>query len=270
MKNIAILLLAAVVGMTSCRKETTLTYHATANIYFDLDAVGKRDSLLYTFAYHPEVLQDTVWVPVRISGDRDSTTDRKFVVKVIDTLTTAVVNKHYETLSRDYTMKAGYGLTYIPVIVYNTDTNMVKRSFTVTIQVQPTDDFNTNIRQLTTTRVVVSNRLEKPVWWDTWVKGRYSQVKHQLFRLAATTEELSMESLQAPKNLYYVDKLKALLTSPSTWIKNNPDKGYELKPRPDGNFDFYPIATPYKSIPYVKFNATGQFYFIDETGKEVI
>ena len=269
MKNIAILLLAVVVGMASCRKESTFLYHATPNLYFDLGIVGAQDSLLLTFAYHPEELVDTVWVPVRISGERDTTTNRKFVVKVVDTSSSAVVNKHYEPLKAEYIMPAGYGLTYIPVIVYNTDTNMVKRSFALTIRVQATNDFNTDLTKLITTRVVISNRLEKPVWWDMWVTGSYSQVKHQLYRLSATTNELSLDGINAPLYLFYQDRFKAMLASPSTWINNNPDKGYKLDPRPDGNFDFYPVATPYKIIPYVKNANTGLFYFIDETGSEV-
>jgi hypothetical protein len=102
-----------------------------------------------------------------------------------------------------------------------------------------------------------------------WVTGSYSQVKHQLYRLSATTNELSLEGINAPLYLFYLDRFKAMLASPSTWINNNPDKGYKLDPRPDGNFNFYPVATPYKIIPYVKNANTGLFYFIDETGSEV-
>lgn len=270
MKNITILLMAAVVGVISCRKESIPTYHANGNIYFDLSLVKKADSLLYTFAYHPEVLQDTVWVPVRISGFRDSTVDRKFVVKVVDgATTTAQVNKHYEPLKSEYIMPANRGATLIPVIVYNTDTNMVKRSFAITLRIESTD-FNTDLHGLTTTRVVISNRLEKPDWWDMWLGTRYSQVKHQLFRLSATTNELTNEGIKAPLYLFYVDQLKALLANPGNWVNRNPGKGYKLDLRPDGNYDFYPIATPYKVIPYVKDATTGQFYFIDETGGLVI
>src|SRR6478735_3009794 len=122
MKNIAIILMAVVVAMTSCRKESIPTYHAVGNIYFDLSLVKKTDSLLYTFAYHPEVLQDTVWVPVRMSGFRDSTKDIRFTVKVVSgTATTAEVNKHYESLKGDYVLPKGSGATLIPVIIYNTD-----------------------------------------------------------------------------------------------------------------------------------------------------
>jgi hypothetical protein len=272
MKNITILLLAVVVVMTSCHKETTFTYKATPGIYFDPGYVGARDSILYTFAYHPERTKDTAWVPVHISGDRDSINNRMFVVKVVDdSTTTAVANKHYEPLKSEYIMKAGQGVAFVPVVLYNTDTNMSKRSFAVKLRLENTSDFSTALdKPAMTTRVVVSSRLEKPNWWDMWVKSSYSQVKHQLFRLAATTDELTLDGTMAPLYLFYVDQLKALLASPSTWVKNHPDKGYNLDLRADGNYNFYPVANPTKIIPYVKDAQTGQYFFIDETGNKVI
>jgi len=270
MKKIVMLILSVVVLIAACKKENVFTYHGTENIYFDLDSTGQRDSLLYTFAYHPEVFKDTVWVRVRISGDRDSLTDRKYVVKVVDTSSTAVAGKHYEPLKSEYIVRARAGITYMPVILYNTDTNMLKRAFTLTIRMEASDDYNITFSKLITARIVFSSRLEKPYWWDMWLGGYYSQVKHQLFRLAGTTDELTTEGIKAPKYLFYVDKLKALLASPSTWVQANPTKGYMLTARPDGNFDFYPVATPTKIIPYVKDPNTGQFYFIDENGNRVI
>ncbi|MBO9202969.1 MULTISPECIES: DUF4843 domain-containing protein [Niastella] len=272
MKNITILLLAVVVAMTSCHKETTFTYKAAPGIFFNLEVVHASDSILYTFAYHPELTQDTAWVPVQISGDRDSVNDRKFVMEVVnDSTTTAVANKHYEPLKSEYIMKAGKGVALVPVILYNTDTNMSKRPFAVTLRLKQTPDFSTALdKPIITTRVVVSSRLEKPNWWDMWIKSSYSQVKHQLFRLAATTDELTLDGSMAPLYLFYVDQLKALMASPQTWKKNHPDKGYNLDLRPDGNYDFYPVANPTKIIPYVKDSQTGQYFFIDETGSKVI
>lgn len=269
MQKMITILMATVVGMTACQKAEKVSYHSADNIYFDLDPWGERDSILYTFAYHPERLKDTVWIPVSISGNRGGM-DRNYSVKVIDTATSAVVNKHYEPLKDLYKMPAGYGFQYMPVILYNTDTLLVKRTYSLTIQMVATGDFGTGFSSLITARIVFSNKLEKPKWWDMWLGGYYSQVKHQLFRLAATTDDLSTSGLDAPKNLYYVDKLRSLLNSPFTWVSNNPDKGYVLTMRPDGNYDFYFSGTPEKKTLLQKDVATGKYYFIDENGKQVI
>jgi hypothetical protein len=155
------------------------------------------------------------------------------------------------------------GFQYMPVILYNTDTNLLKRSYSLAIQLMPTDDFSTAIADQVTTRVVFSNRLEKPGWWDKSPGGAYSIVKHQLFRLAATTEDVPVD--QYPLQIYYTAKLQALLTSPSTWIANNPDKGYVLTTRTDGtgNQDFFNAQTPDIKFRYEK-DPSGIFYFIDE------
>jgi hypothetical protein len=269
MNKTVTILMAAVVLMTACRKADKVTYHSSDNIYFDLDPYNERDSIIYTFAYHPERPQDTVWVPVRISGNRINA-DRVYAAKVIDSGTTAIASKHYEPLKDQYKMPADSGFQFMPVILYNSDTQMVKRSFSLTIQLVSSGDFNTDFSTIITARIVFSNKLEKPVWWDMWLGGYYSQVKHRLFRLAATTNDLSMNTLDAPQNTYYVDKLKSLLNSPFTWVTNNPDKGYVLTVRPDGNYDFYNPAAPDNKILLKKDASNGKYYFIDENGSEVI
>jgi hypothetical protein len=117
---------------------------------------------------------------------------------------------------------------------------------------------------------VFSAKLEKPKWWDMWLGSYYSIVKHQLFRLSATTDDLTTAGIDAPKNLFYVDKLKALLTSPATWVFNNPDKGYVFAVRPDGDYDFYDASAPDKKFLYKKDVASGKFYFMDENGIKVL
>lgn len=269
MKNI-IILLAAVMLMTACKKEQIPVFTSTENhIYFNLAPYGFQDSMIYSFAYHPERAKDTVWVPVRISGNRVGNT-LTYSAKIIDSSTTGMVNKHYEPLKGTYTFPANAGTSRMPVILYSVDTMLFKRSYAVTIQLLPGDTLGTAFAQENTVRIVFSNRLEKPYWWDKCPQGPYSIVKHQLFRLSATTEDVTTNSLDVPIRLYYSDRFNALLTSPETWIANNPDKGYEIKVRPDGNKDFFYSASPEKKFLYRKNPQSGKFFFIDENGNEVI
>lgn len=270
MKKIHLILLAAVVGMTACEKEQIPVFsNPDRNIYFNLAPFGYSDSLIYTFAYHPEKATDTVWVPVRISGNRIWNT-LTYSAKIIDSSTTALVNKHFEPLKDQYTFPANAGTSRLPVILYSVDTMLLKRSYAITIQLTPTADLGVEFSQMNNARVVFSNKLEKPAWWDDCPKGPYSIVKHQLFRLSATTEDVTRNPFDVPIRLYYGDRFNALLTSPATWIANNPDKGYEFKIRTDGNYDFYYSGTPEKKFLYRKNTQSGKFYFIDENGTEVI
>lgn len=270
MKKITIVFLAAVVLMTACKKQQINSFHGPENLYFDIGLEGFSDSVLYTFAKFPGKLKDTVFIPVRVVGNRTTDKERTYSVKIIDTATTALPDIHYQPLKDEYVFAPGYGIQHLPVVVYNTDTNLLKRTVTLALEIVASGDFNADLKNLITTRVVFSAKLEKPKWWDMWLGGYYSIVKHQLFRLSATTDDLSTAGIDAPKNLYYVDKLKALMLSPSTWVANNPDKGYVFTARPDGDFDFYDAGTPDKKFLYKKDVATGKYYFIDENGVKVL
>lgn len=264
MKKIITSIIAAVALLTACKKAENLTYHYADNVYFDLEPYGYKDSILYSFALHPGIEQDTVWVPLKIAGNRVDK-EREYAVKVIDTATTALVNLHYEPLKESYTFRSDSGTQFMPVILYNTDTMLADRTFTLSLQLVPTGDFQTDVSPVRA-RLVFSNRLEKPIWWNMWLGGYYSQVKHMLFRLAGTTEELTVKGEDAPKNTYYVDKLRILLDKPKTWLELNPDSGYTLTPRNDSVSDFYHKNTPAKIIIYKKESSTGKFFFIDEFG----
>ncbi|OQP58973.1 DUF4843 domain-containing protein [Niastella populi] len=270
MKKIAIILLAAVALMTACKKQQIDSFHGNENLYFDIGMAGFRDSVLYTFAKFPGKSKDTVFIPVRVAGNRIGDKDRTYSVKVIDTASTALPGIHYQPLQADYLFAAGYGIQRLPVVVYNTDTNLLKQAVTLKLEIVPGEDFNAELTKLITTRIVFSAKLEKPNWWDMWLGGYYSTVKHQLFRLSATTDDLTTAGIDAPKNLYFVDKLKALLTSPATWVANNPDKGYVFSVRSDGDYDFYDAGTPDKKFLYKKDAATGKYFFMDENGIKVI
>lgn len=272
MKKIMIILMAAVVGMAACKKETTPAFNSnTQNIYFNLEPFGFKDSLLYTFANHPEMRSDTVWVPVRISGNRVDS-EMTYAVKVIDSASTAQVNKHYQPLKDQYVLPANAGPAWLPVILYNTDTMMLKRSFSLTLQLVSTGNLRTDLTQQLTARIVFSNRLERPKWWDKCPLGgsSYSITKHLLFRLAATTEDVPLGQYDTPIWLYYTEKLNVLLLTPRTWIANNPGKGYDLFARPDGNYDFYNPAEPEKKFLYRKKDNTTSYFFVDENGNDVL
>jgi len=272
MKISTIILLAAVVGMAACKKEAISAFSGSSeNIYFNLEPYGYKDSLLYTFSKHPELRSDTVWVPVRISGNRVDS-DLTYSVKVIDSASTAQVNKHYQPLKDHYVLPANAGPSFLPVILYNTDTMMLQRSFSLTLQLVSTGQLHTDFSQQLTARIVFSNRLERPKWWDKCPIGGsgYTIVKHLLFRLSATTDDVTTGQYDQPIWIYYTEKLNVLLQSPRTWIANNPGKGYDLYPRPDGNFDFYNPAEPEKKFLYRRKGTTNSFYFVDENGNDVL
>ena len=260
-----------VVLLSACKKAAYTPYHSSDNIYFNFDdaSTTDRDSIVYTFAYTPGKEADTIWLPVRISGDRIDS-GRTYKVAVTDSNTTAKAGTHYAALQPQYTMPAKTGIDSFPLVIYNTDTLLTKRSVVLNLHLVSTGSLGTAITSLIKARIIISNKLEKPIWWNMWLGGYYSQVKHELFLISVGVQDLSTNGLDAPKNLYYVSKLNSFLADPFSWIDNNPDNQYTLEPRSDGNYDFYNTNTPNHRILYKKDASSGKFFFIDENGANVI
>ncbi|KIC93522.1 DUF4843 domain-containing protein [Flavihumibacter solisilvae] len=270
-KNFIILLLVSFTMLTACSKSELARYDSNDNIYLDLSR-EERDSILYSFAYNPGKVKDTVWVPVRISGirtDSNATADRKFVLKAETDSSTAKPDIHYQPLDPVYYIKKGTGFTWVPLVIFNTDPLLEQQSVTLRFRLFPTEDFGVNIPKLTFGKLVFSSKLERPNWWNMWFGDYYSRAKHEFFMIATGLTELSREGLDAPKNLYFVSLVNAFINDPFNWISKHPDAGYIMESLPDGNYNFYHGAKPTKKILYRKNEQANKYYFIDELGTEV-
>lgn len=266
MKQTFILSIISLLALAACKKSADFLYRGEKqNVYFDLNA---NDSVVYTFAYEPGLPKDTIYLPVRLAGLRADTL-RQFSVRVIDTATTARPGQHYEPFKSSYTFGADTGLFHLPVILYNTDLSLQQRSVRLTLQLLPGNGLDTSVNKLIRTKVVLSNKLEKPRWWDSWPLGPYTQTRHQLFMIATGVTSMTTEGLDAPRNLYLAGRLNVMVADPFRWVTENPEKGYVLTQRTDGNYDFYSTANPAQTILVRKNTSTGRFHFVDENGLDL-
>lgn len=270
MKQPFLIILAISFIAFSCKKADELTYNASDNIYFDFDPATKdRDSIVYTFAYEPTKASDTVFIPVRISGNRVPHT-RTFKVQVVADGTTAIAGTHYEALKEAYTMPADSGTFALPVVLYNSAPELTKQSVTLKLTLVPTADFGLHISDLVTGKILFSSKLEKPEWWEMWLGSYYSQVKHELFLISSGTIHMTMSGLDAPKNLYHVGRLNSFLNDPFKWVADNAASGYMLEKSSNGHYYFFNSSNAAKKIELRKNEQAGKYYFIDEKGQEVI
>jgi hypothetical protein len=267
LKNIMGFLVATLV-LAACKKGEYLVYNSPDNIHFNFK-VPAVDSIVYTFAFTPGPLADTVYVPVQLSGMRVNR-DRKYVVAVTDSNTTAVVSEHYAPLQSYYVLPADSGSAYLPIIIYNTDTLLRKRSVALSLHLVATNDLGVAIADQDMGKVIISNKLEEPDWWTMWEGSYFSSTKYQLFIIATGLTTLSTNGMDAPKNLYFVSVLTTMLQDPFGWVSNNPQKGYVLTLQPDGSYAFYNTNNPQSVIPVVKDPSTGGWYFIDENSAEIM
>jgi hypothetical protein len=266
-KNIISFLVLACV-LVSCKKGEYLLYNSPDNIHFNF-AIPTVDSIVYTFAFTPGQLSDTVYIPVQLSGIRVNR-DRQYAVAVTDSNNTATVGEHYAPLQSDYILPADSGSAYLPIIIYNTDTLLRKRSVVLSLHLVATNDLGVAIADQDMGKVIISNKLEEPIWWTMWVGNYFSSTKYQLFIIATGLNTLSTSGLDAPKNLYYVSLLNNLMQDPFDWVINNPKSGYVLTQLPNGSYNFYNVNNPQSVIPLVQDPGTGTWFFIDENGAEIM
>lgn len=265
-KNILLLLLLPLLLLWSCKKAVLTTYDRSANVYFDLSDTD-RDSIVYTFAYDMTKAQDTIFVPVKVMGYRDQQA-RQYEVFVEKDSSTARADLHYEQLKPAYTIESDAGRARLPIIVHNIS-ELENQSVSLLIKLKASDDFGVENPALIRARIIISARLEQPAWWTMWLDN-YSRVKHQLFLIVTEQRSLSTVGLDAPKNLYFVNLLLMMLNDPFKWVKDHPEKNYVLSSKDDGQtYQFYHVDNPNRSILLRKNSASGKYYFIDESGKEV-
>lgn len=265
----------------ACKKSDISTYESADNIYlnyYDNTGVFDTAAVTYSFSTRPGLAKDTVWVPVVVSGKRLNR-DRQFILRVVDTATTAEKDKHYEPLKPFYIMPADSGKIKVPVIIKNIDQDLTSKSVALTFMLTGSADFKPDLPvKLRTKKIVYSNRLEMPSWWMFWQGqlGQYSRVTHQLFLISGGKDlvnpTLPNAYLEIPRTLYYLENVRLFVKDPFIWISRNPQAGYVLTKRQDGteDYDFYHTASPEIKF-YVKFfPQVNGYFFINEAGKQII
>ncbi|RFM28204.1 DUF4843 domain-containing protein [Deminuibacter soli] len=255
------------VGITaSCKKAVELTYNSPDNIHFNFDQ-KQADSVLFTFAYTPNLSADTISLPVQLSGIR-ADHDRRFIIRVDKDSTTAIENLHYKPFDSSYVLPANTGTVFVNFVIYNNDSLLQQRSVSIRFRLYPTADLGTNLPyKLISNKVVFSNKLEEPEWWPMWMGDYYSQVKHELFIVVTGLAELSTNPQEAPKNQYLASLETDFLRDPRPWLKKHPD--YVLELQPDGNYRFYNIHTPKNTVLYRLKPESGRYFFVDENGNDI-
>lgn len=276
MRKILLFSVLCCMVFVACKKDEIAVFDTTENVYFDFvpdDPDDKTDSLLYSFAYFPDKAEDTLYIPVRISGFRVNAT-RTFVLTTVDSSTTARAGVHFKPFEKEYTMQPDSGLCLVPLILYNKDTVLKSKTLTIGLTLQPTKDLGVAFTLQNKGIVKFSNRLEKPDWWNTWAGelGDYSRVKHELFIRVSGTTVLGTNLADfntIPKALYHTRRFKSFMLDPFTWVQQFATEGYIITKEADGSYYFYSSTNPDNKYKLELNPDDGRYYFRDENGKRV-
>lgn len=275
------LLMTGILGalvVAGCKKTTEQIFTAPDNIYFDFQPLDKDDprvdSIAFSFALFPDLATDTVFLPVRIAGLRKSV-DRKFKIAVVDTSSTAVAGLHYKALDAEYTMPADSGSTKVPIVLYSSDPALTTKTVRIKFRLVASADFGVTTHEYDSAKIIFSNRLEKPAWWDVWQGelGAYSRVKHELFIRTSGTLDLPLTNTNAqltPKVLFHTRRFRNFLFDPINWVKDNAGDGYTVEAAGAGKYYFYAISNPEKKYLLELNPGDNRYYFKDENGNRIV
>lgn len=174
--KIGVVLSICMIAM-GCKKDAIQSFELHPGVYIYKDSkIKTKDSTLYSFAIKDEsVLYDTVFVPLRITGEA-AVSDRTVNYESINDSTTAS-QENYTLLPS--VIKAGMYTGYLPVKVIKTpqlDTKEMK----LWIRIIPSADFVTGPANQLSYLIRINNFLSKPSSWNEQYFGTYSQVKYGL------------------------------------------------------------------------------------------
>lgn len=173
----------------SCRDNADFPFQGEDAVYFQLNTTGYTwtktlDSLVYSFA-GKGVDEDTLWIRVNLEGTATPQA-RPLNIVIDEANTTAQAGLHYEALKADYELPGDSVYTKIPVIIYNKDKQLENKQVVIALALQPTESLALGITDRTKCRLLVSNMLNKPTYWESTIFydfGVYSRKKHELCML---------------------------------------------------------------------------------------
>ena len=174
------------IAFGSCKDDADYPFAGKDAVYFQLQAESyywtkTLDSIVYSFA-GKGVDQDTLWVRVNLAGE--ATPEGRPVIVVVDEeKTTAEAGLHYEALKVEDVLPGDSVYVNIPVIIYNKDKALENKQVVIGLALKPSEALELGITERLSCRLLVSNMLGKPTYWESTIKydfGVYSRRKHEL------------------------------------------------------------------------------------------
>lgn len=169
-------ILIFLLSVTGCQENEQMIFSEKPSAYFS--SITASDSISYSFA-SGKVKQDTVLVPIKIIGE--STDYDREIAFSIDASSTAKAGVQYKALDNKVILPAGKVETQIKVVVF--DKELDKSDVSLIFALVPNDNFNLGYGDRLTAKVIITNQLVKPTYWDiplSFYYGEYSKAKHRL------------------------------------------------------------------------------------------
>jgi hypothetical protein len=161
------LLIISILLLNACTKKDIATYQQDARLYFRIpgqfDATVSRDSLLYSFPFHPTAtLQDTIWFEACVMGNA-APADREIGMHIDMAGTTAKENVDFKFLNK--VVPAGAFKAAIPIVIFKTAA--IKDSFVrLQLSVEENQHFKVGYARYAKAVFIWGDKFLKPDNWD--------------------------------------------------------------------------------------------------------
>lgn len=179
MKIFRIIILGLWIGMSACSEDKLSGYSSDSYIYF---TKGYADSTIYSFAYDQAQTTGTVDLKLNIVSSLENR-NRTFAVRFLPDESSAAEGTHFELSEENQIVAANDSLGYFKITVKKGDLgdNYVLAVF----ELVESGDFKVGLKSNSKARIIISNQLNRPQWWDSWHEtdglGVYTKEKYQAF-----------------------------------------------------------------------------------------
>ena len=159
-------------GCSSCQKDDYVQYDAGyASLRFIYEADGN-DSIVYSFALHPDKEEDIVEITFKLIGLPIGEI-RQVGLEIVKEETTARENEHFKIESSELAADSLRGTLKIKVIK---TPELEEHNLTVAFRLCENENFKAAPINENTFSIVLTNHLSEPTGWPF---GDYSRIKHK-------------------------------------------------------------------------------------------
>lgn len=190
MKNFWILFLG-LIGLGACSEDNLAGYSSDSYIYF---AKESTDSTIFSFAYDNQLTEGELKLKLNLVSLLESH-ERSFNVRFLPDESSAKEGTHFVLNKQGQTIAANDSIGYLTLTIKKGDLN--KNAVEAVFELVDSEDFKVGLKSNSKARVIISDKLSKPDWWDDWHissgLGTYSDEKYTAFIEEIKVHDLTLQ-----------------------------------------------------------------------------
>lgn len=192
MKNSIILLMGVIGTLWSCSEVDVTDYSSDNFIQF---AKTAKDSTVFSFAYDQSMTTGTVKLKLNCIANL-SAENRTFGIQYRPEESTAQAGVDFVMPDEEQILLANDSVAYVEIQLNKSD-NVKAKDLLLVFEVNDYGDFKPGLKDYRKNRVIVSNQLTRPLWWDDWHVdnglGSWSETKYLKFMEITKVSDLTLD-----------------------------------------------------------------------------